>query len=434
MQLLQKIVYPKLRTILFRSCRHIHSERDAIVVASAVRTPWGYPLGEISLVRPTALITVALEAAIKQAGAPLEKIKHISVVQKSCGELQLNLDEICNGYLKKANIQIENEVEQKHSAYSSLVKSIGELMAGSSEFVVVGGVETASEIPHNQGVINNGDYYKSLHHRATFQGLYDVELVPLRILQQLPNQRRFQIEIEQDEVNEENSSTYHGAAALVLTTMAKALEYNIKPLAKLKDYNIVENADIEKMPLEVRHIVERSNVDISQIMHWEINNNALNTIQDKFNIPEYINPYGCSYLTNSSAASLYRMLTHMSHSLQPYNLGGLIHSNDNDALIALMEKLHFPNAQGTLPRLTLFTKDPCHLCEMLVVDLEMNFLGEYELEKVYIDKKENVRFLRLYRHDIPVLYLNGQFLCMHRLNARVLRQKLDMLKKRKQIQ
>lgn len=57
----------------------------------------------------------------------------------------------------------------------------------------------------------------------------------------------------------------------------------------------------------------------------------------------------------------------------------------------------------------------------------MQFPGEYDLEKIYIDTKENVRYLRLYRHDIPVLYLNGQYLCMHRLNSRLLRQKLDTL-------
>ncbi|XP_073823969.1 uncharacterized protein isoform X2 [Musca autumnalis] len=434
MQILQKITcLHYYRRILFQTCRRLHSDRDTIVVASAVRTPWGYPLGELSLVRPSNLITVALEAAVKQSGAPLEKINHICIAEKSCKDLNLDVDNLCNGYLKKSTFQLVKEESQENIAYTSLVKSIGALMSDSSDFVVVGGVETASDNPNRQGSIINVDRYKSLHHRATFQGIYDAELVSLRVLQQLPNQRRFQIEIEQDEVNEEHSSSYNGAAVLVLTTMDKALQYNIKPLAKLNDYNIVENSSPEKIPLEIHNLMGRSDIDITQIMHWEINNNALATIEDKFNIPEYINPYGCSYLTNSSAASLYRMMTHMAHSLHPYNFGGLIHTGDQSTMIALMEKLHFPNTNGKLPRLTLFTKDPCHLCEMLVVDLEMNFLGEYELEKVYIDKKENVRYLRLYRHDIPVLYLNGQFLCMHRLNARLLRRKLDILKK-KQIQ
>lgn len=85
---------------------------------------------------------------------------------------------------------------------------------------------------------------------------------------------------------------------------------------------------------------------------------------------------------------------------------------------------------GILPKLTLYTKDPCHLCDILIEDLELNFSGEYELEKIYIDTKENVRFLRLYRHDIPVVFLNNQYLCMHRLNTKLLRRKLDLLKEK----
>lgn len=47
------------------------------------------------------------------------------------------------------------------------------------------------------------------------------------------------------------------------------------------------------------------------------------------------------------------------------------------------------------------------------------------IEKVDISQKENLRWLRLYRHDIPVLFLNGQFLCMHRLNKDLLDKRLQ---------
>lgn len=46
------------------------------------------------------------------------------------------------------------------------------------------------------------------------------------------------------------------------------------------------------------------------------------------------------------------------------------------------------------------------------------------IEKVDITEKENLNWLRLYRHDIPVLFLNGQFLCMHRLNVDLLDKRL----------
>lgn len=38
----------------------------------------------------------------------------------------------------------------------------------------------------------------------------------------------------------------------------------------------------------------------------------------------------------------------------------------------------------------------------------MKFHGRFELEKIDITKKENLKFLRLYRLDIPVCFLNGQ--------------------------
>lgn len=80
------------------------------------------------------------------------------------------------------------------------------------------------------------------------------------------------------------------------------------------------------------------------------------------------------------------------------------------------------------PLLTLYTKEQCQLCDELVYELETNFPNEYQLEKVDITKKENLKYLRLYRNDIPVLFLNHQFLCMHKLNATLLRRKLNEIK------
>lgn len=77
-----------------------------------------------------------------------------------------------------------------------------------------------------------------------------------------------------------------------------------------------------------------------------------------------------------------------------------------------------------LPTLTLYTHDNCSLCDDLVEELEVNFRGRYQLKKVDITQKENLDYLRLYRVDIPVLFLNGQYLCKHRLNSHLLEKKL----------
>ncbi|XP_044757884.1 glutaredoxin-like protein C5orf63 homolog [Coccinella septempunctata] len=81
---------------------------------------------------------------------------------------------------------------------------------------------------------------------------------------------------------------------------------------------------------------------------------------------------------------------------------------------------------GELPKLTLFTKDPCPLCDDVKAELKP-YLNRVTFETVDITKKENLRWLRLYRNDIPVLFLNGQYLCKHRLDEDLFLQRLEYL-------
>lgn len=57
------------------------------------------------------------------------------------------------------------------------------------------------------------------------------------------------------------------------------------------------------------------------------------------------------------------------------------------------------------------------------------FKHRLTVQKVNITEKDNLRWLRLYRYDIPVLFLNGQFLCMHKLNKHLLDRRLRMFEK-----
>lgn len=82
------------------------------------------------------------------------------------------------------------------------------------------------------------------------------------------------------------------------------------------------------------------------------------------------------------------------------------------------------------PVLTFYTKDPCGLCDIVMEELEP-YKDRIVIQKVYITEKENVRWLRLYRHDIPVLFLNGQFLCMHKLNKDLLELRLQKIENEK---
>ena len=60
------------------------------------------------------------------------------------------------------------------------------------------------------------------------------------------------------------------------------------------------------------------------------------------------------------------------------------------------------------------------------------YKDKLRIEKIDISKKENLRWLRLYRLDIPVLFLNGKFLCMHKLNHDILRKRLQDIEDEKQ--
>nr|XP_020477060.1 glutaredoxin-like protein C5orf63 homolog [Monopterus albus] len=77
---------------------------------------------------------------------------------------------------------------------------------------------------------------------------------------------------------------------------------------------------------------------------------------------------------------------------------------------------------NTLPTLTLFTKDPCPLCDEAKRELEP-LKHRFVLQQVDISLPENRMWLDRYRWDIPVFHLNGQFVMKHRVDI-VLRNKL----------
>ncbi|XP_064163061.1 glutaredoxin-like protein C5orf63 homolog [Anguilla rostrata] len=76
-----------------------------------------------------------------------------------------------------------------------------------------------------------------------------------------------------------------------------------------------------------------------------------------------------------------------------------------------------------LPVLTLFTKDPCPLCDEAKEVLEP-YKQRFVLQEVDITRPENSMWYDRYKYDIPVFHLNGQFLMMHRVNIAVLEKRL----------
>ncbi|XP_078531726.1 glutaredoxin-like protein C5orf63 homolog [Lissotriton helveticus] len=80
-------------------------------------------------------------------------------------------------------------------------------------------------------------------------------------------------------------------------------------------------------------------------------------------------------------------------------------------------------SDGGLPVLTLFTKDPCPLCEEAKEELGP-YKHRFVLQEVDITLPENTDLYDRYKYDIPVFHLNGQFLMMHKVNLRKLEQQL----------
>uniref|UniRef100_A0A6P7G3F4 Glutaredoxin-like protein n=1 Tax=Diabrotica virgifera virgifera TaxID=50390 RepID=A0A6P7G3F4_DIAVI len=85
---------------------------------------------------------------------------------------------------------------------------------------------------------------------------------------------------------------------------------------------------------------------------------------------------------------------------------------------------------GERPTLTLYTKEPCPLCDELKLELNP-YMSRINFSTVDISKKENLRYLRLYRYEIPVVFLNGQYLCKHRLDKNLLDYRLQEIESRR---
>uniref|UniRef100_A0A9J7WWR9 Glutaredoxin-like protein n=1 Tax=Cyprinus carpio carpio TaxID=630221 RepID=A0A9J7WWR9_CYPCA len=80
--------------------------------------------------------------------------------------------------------------------------------------------------------------------------------------------------------------------------------------------------------------------------------------------------------------------------------------------------------QTPRPVLTLFTKEPCPLCDEAKAALEP-YRHRFELQEVDISLPENRVWFDRYRYHIPVFHLNGRFLMMHHVNSALLERSLD---------
>ncbi|EDW02877.1 uncharacterized protein LOC6562502 isoform X2 [Drosophila grimshawi] len=213
-----------------------------------------------------------------------------------------------------------------------------------------------------------------------------------------------------------------GAAALALTTMETAERLQLQPLAVVREFFIVNDNK-----QAIYRLSNKQPIQLNDVHNWQLVVN--DAPEQHLNMLAELNvKHVRTHDVKQSTAS--HVLTHTVHALPAGSLGCVImESGDGRCVLMVLEKIMpATNPSKNLPQLTLYTKEPCPLCDELLAQLDQNFAGEFELKKVFIDRKENVRYLRLFRYDIPVLFLNGQFLCMHTLNEKALRDRLSALK------
>uniref|UniRef100_A0A3Q2X9S2 Glutaredoxin-like protein n=1 Tax=Hippocampus comes TaxID=109280 RepID=A0A3Q2X9S2_HIPCM len=80
--------------------------------------------------------------------------------------------------------------------------------------------------------------------------------------------------------------------------------------------------------------------------------------------------------------------------------------------------------RNNLPVLTLYTKDPCPLCDEAKEALQP-LKHKFVLRQVDISRPENRAWRVKYKWDIPVFHLNGRFVMKHRVDVKLLNKLLD---------
>ncbi|KAM0732844.1 Acetyl-CoA acetyltransferase, mitochondrial [Formica fusca] len=238
-----------------------------------------------------------------------------------------------------------------------------------------------------------------------------------------------------------NASTLNdGAAALILTTSEVAQRLNLKPLAKVVAFQDAATDPID-FPIApafaVPSLLQNAGVNKNDIALWEINE-AFSVVavanQKLLDIdPTKINVHGGAVsLGHPIGMSGARIVVHLVHALKAGEKGvASICNGGGGASSILIEKLCHPVSSP--PKLTLYTKSPCPLCDILKNELRLRFAGRYQLQEIDITAQDNERYFELYKYDIPVLFLEGQYLCKHRLDTDLLTRRLDELTLRKDI-
>lgn len=314
---------------------------------------------------------MAVDMAVKQSAVPLDHIQQIFMNEKPQLLQAKENDFVFSDFLKKIKYVSFIVGDKDEPKVYSLLKALEALNSQQQSAVVVGGLESASHKENlakkNQETITYNELFpeissemietyinKSLirYVNSQTEGVFEEEIIPLSIRQQVEN-RRVVKEIKQDEIFPENCRDDNrafqfsdGAAALVLTSAAKALEWNLSPLAVIRDYEYLQNSCniLNSSRKCVENLLNKTNLDSTVIKHWEIEDSLPHLVlhlSEHFNLNlQFVNPNGSSLIVgHSSAASLLRSITHLTHALKSTEYGCVVSANSQESLALIIQKL-----------------------------------------------------------------------------------------------
>ncbi|KAI5704418.1 hypothetical protein M8J75_005077 [Diaphorina citri] len=241
-----------------------------------------------------------------------------------------------------------------------------------------------------------------------------------------PRLKRRPISLTEDETVTDNTtvdnnsiSLTDGAAACVITTKDFISNIKLSPLGK-----IISFVEASSPELSVKSILEGNKLETSDISLWQIDDitpDAYHQTVNELGIDEaLVNVHGGTAVLgyNRGMSGLQNMI-HLIHTLKAHQKGIVVYNTPESTMSVLLEKLpvksNFITSQRK-PMLNLFTKDPCPLCDELNLELTP-YLDRVHLEEVYLTPESN--WYKLYRYEIPVLFLGGRFVCRNRFNAQV---------------
>ncbi|KAL1457842.1 hypothetical protein WDU94_008032 [Cyamophila willieti] len=420
------------------SARVLRSWIGEVYLASCVRTPLGRYDGSLKHVTKSRLGAIVIDSVLQRSAIDKTSVDHVLVETN---------DTSMRDMISYAGLPdtTNYSIVCGCNGLKSIAPAIDLLTRGGLNVTVCGGTSTWSEHDNTKCIelLNQDIHTKNADLREKYlcsrmkrleevkkNGCSLEELQPI-IIPGHPRLNRSPVTLTEDETECKNSQDVSliplvdGAAACVLTTKHFLNDIKVSPIGKI--VSLVEASSLEE---SAKSILETNNLCQSDVDLWQINDisfdsyqrtlNELDINEDRVNIHS-----GTSIMGFNPGMSGFHNMIQLVQALKANQKGIVVHGTSESAVSILIEKLPVKSNSITSqkkPVLTLYTKDPCPLCDELKLELAP-YLERVHLEDVYLTPESY--WYKLYRYEIPVLFLGGRFVCRNKFDSRVFQKILQ---------